>query len=325
MRRRDFFCAIVSGLMLSPVWGLAQQSGRRPVVGLLITHPPLSDPVVDWLRDGLAKFGYKDGRNIRLEARTASGQLNRVAALARELVELPVDVIVLVNDVAMRAVLEVSDTIPIVSVGYTNDPHRKGWIDSYRRPGGNVTGLFNVNSALGAKRLEMLEELLPEASRIAVLWDPSFGGEQFEELRQVAPNFGLELHPLVVDSPEDIGGAFEAAVANKYDAVLLVWTPVFYLHRARIAELGLKLNMPTICDLHPIVEAGALISLGSDVIYPFERAAYYVSRILKGARASDLPVERLSKLRFVVNLRTAKAIGVSVPQSILFRADEVIE
>ncbi len=325
MRRRDLLFAIVSGLMFSPVPGFAQQSGRVPVVGLLITHPPITDPVVEWLRAGLAKFGYEDGRNIRLETRTALGQLDRLPALARELVELPVDVIVLVNDAAMRAVLEVSDTIPIVSVGYTNDPQGKDWIDSYRRPGGNVTGLYNFNAALGAKRLEILKELLPSASRIAVLWDPAFAEGQLQELQQAAPVFGLELHPFVIDGPEDIDGAFEQAAANKYDAALLVWSPVVYLHRKRIAELGLMLNMPTMCDTNLLVESGALISLGTDTWYPVERAAYYVQRILKGAQASELPVEQLSKLRFVVNLKTATAIGVSVPQSILFRADEVIE
>jgi len=325
MNRRDLLLLTASGLILSPLSGFGQQTGRMPIVALLITHPPVTDPVVEWFRAGLAKYGYEDGRNVRLEVRTALGQLDRVPALANELVDLPADVIVVVNDFAMRAVLQVTDTIPIVSVGYTNDPLGQGWIASYRRPGGNVTGVFTFNAALGAKRLEIIKEMLPDASRVAVLWDPAFGGRQLEEVEQAAPRFGLELYPSVIRGPAAIDQAYEAASANGMDAFLLLWTPVFYLYRDRIADLGLKTRTPTICDIHPIVEAGGLISFGADAIYPFERAGDYVSRILQGANPSELPVERLSKLRFVVNLNTAKTLGIEVPQSILLRADEVIE
>ena len=324
MKRRDLLLGVALGLALSPLSAIAQAT-KVPTVAFLITHPPVTDPVVQWFRAGLAKYGYEDGRNVRLEVRTALGQLDRVPALAKELVDVPADVIVVVNDVAMRAVLQQTDTIPIVSIGYTNEPLSQGWIASYRRPGGNVTGVFTFNAALGAKRLEIIKETLPEASRIAVLWDPAFGGRQLDEVEQAAPRFGLELYPSVIRSPEEIDQAYETASANKIDAVLLLWTPVFYLYRDRIADLGLKTKTPTICDIHPIVEAGGLISLGADAIYPFERAGDYVSRILEGANPSELPVERLSKLRFVVNLRTAKVLGIDMPQSILLRADEVIE
>ena len=324
MKRRDLLLGVALGLALSPLSAIAQAT-KVPTVAFLITHPPVTDPVVQWFRAGLAKYGYEDGRNVRLEVRTALGQLDRVPALAKELVDVPADVIVVVNDVAMRAVLQQTDTIPIVSIGYTNEPLSQGWISSYRRPGGNVTGVFTFNAALGAKRLEIIKETLPEASRIAVLWDPAFGGRQLDEVEQAAPRFGLELYPSVIRSPEEIDQAYETASANKIDAVLLLWTPVFYLYRDRIADLGLKTKTPTICDIHPIVEAGGLISLGADAIYPFERAGDYVSRILEGANPSELPVERLSKLRFVVNLRTAKVLGIDMPQSILLRADEVIE
>ncbi|MDX1440577.1 MAG: ABC transporter substrate-binding protein, partial [Rubricoccaceae bacterium] len=209
MKRRDLLRIIASGLILAPLSGFSQQSGRVPIVGFLITHPPITDPVVDWLRGGLAMFGYEDGRNVRLEVRTALGQIDRVPALAKEMVDLPADVIVVVNDVAMRALLQLTDTIPIVSVGYTNDPLGQGWIASYRRPGGNVTGVFTFNAALGAKRLEIIKETLPEASRIAVLWDPAFGGRQLDEVEQAAPRFGLELYPSVIRGPTEIDQAYE--------------------------------------------------------------------------------------------------------------------
>jgi putative tryptophan/tyrosine transport system substrate-binding protein len=302
----------------------AQQSDHVPVVGLLITHPPVTDKVVQTLRDGLRQYGYEDGRNVRLEVRTALGQLERVPGLARELVAFPSDVIVLVNEPALRAVRELTAAIPIVMVGYTDDPVTVGWIESYRRPGGNVTGIFNVNAALTGKRLEMLHEMLPKVIRVAVVWDPAFGRRQLEELKQGAELLRLQLQPIEVSAPEGIEAAFKTAKRGSAGAVILLWSPVFYLQRARIAALALQAGLPTIGELNVQAEAGWLFTYGSDAFFPFERAAYFVDRLLKGARAADLPVEQISRLKLVVNLRTAKALGIAIPQSILVRADEVI-
>jgi putative ABC transport system substrate-binding protein len=302
----------------------AQPSSRVPVVGMLITHPPVTDKVVDTLRTGLREFGYVDGRSVRLEVRTALGQLDRVPGLAQELVRLPADVIVLANEPALRAVRQATTTIPIVMVGYTDDPVTLGWIEGYRRPGGNVTGIFNVNSALVAKRLELLRELLPKVSRVAVLWDPAFGRRQLDQLLQAAPILGVRIQPIEVRGPGDLEAAIQTAKRKNVGALMLVWTPMFYLNRSRIAALALEAGLPTITDLDVITEVGGLLSYGADSFYPFEQAAYFVDRLLKGANAADLPVEQISKLKLIVNLKTAKALGITIPESILLRADEVI-
>jgi len=324
MKRRDLLLGVFLGLLLCPSSTSAQEA-KVPIVAFLITHPPVTDPVVQWFRDGLAKYGYEDGSNIKLEVRTALGQLDRVPQLAKELVDMPADVIVLVNDISMRAVMEYTRTIPIVSVGYTNDPLALGWIESYRRPGGNVTGIYNVNRTLGPKRLEILKEVLPSASRVAVFYDPALGKRELREIQQYAPRLGLQLIPIAIKSAGDLEDAFDAAAAKKAGAVLLLWTPIVYLERSRVAALGLQRRLPVVCDIHPIVEEGALISLGSDAEYPFERVAFYVDRILNGTPVADIPVEQVSKLKFVVNLKTARELDVEIPQSILLRADEVIE
>jgi putative ABC transport system substrate-binding protein len=322
MNRRDAV-AVLASMLVWPALATAQQPGRVPVVGMLITHPPVDDQVVESVRIGLRQFGYEDGRNIKLEVRSALGRVDRVPALAEELVRLQVDVIVLVNEVALRAVRQATTTIPIVMVGYTDDPVDVGWIESYRRPGGNVTGIFNVNSALAAKRLEILKETLPNVSRVAVLWD-NFGRRQLEELRRAAELLHVQLEPIQIQGSEDLAAAFKSARRKKAGAVLLTWSPVFYLHRARVATLALDSGLPTITDVDVETEAGCLLSYGSGAYDSFVRAGYFVDRLLKGAKASDLPVEQISTLRLVVNLKTANALGITIPQSILLRADEVI-
>jgi putative ABC transport system substrate-binding protein len=291
---------------------------------MLITHPPVTDPVVVALRTGLQQLGYEDGRNMKLEVRTALGQLERVPGLAEELVRLPADVIVLANEPALRAVTQATKTTPIVMVGWTDDPASIGWIDSYRRPGGNVTGLFVVNSALISKRLQLMRETLPNVSRVALLWDPTFGQRQLEEARRIAPELGLRVQPIEVHSQGDLAPAFNTAKRANAGAVLLVWTPMFYVHRARVAALGLETRLPIFTDISVLVEAGGLLSYGSFGAESFVRAAYYVDRLLRGAKAADLPVEQMSNIKLVVNQKTATALGIAIPQSILFRADEVI-
>ena len=290
---------------------------------MLITHPPVDDPVVESVRIGLRQYGYEDGKNIKLEVRSALGRVDRVPALAGELVRLRVDVIVLVNEVALQAVRQATMTIPIVMVGYTDDPVAVGWIESYRHPGGNVTGIFNVNSALAGKRLEILKETLPNVSRVAVLWD-NFGQRQLEELRHAAELLHVQLEPIQIQGPKDLAAAFKSARRKKAGAVYLTWSPVFYVHRVRLATLALESGLATVTDVDVEAEAGCLLSYGSGAYDSFVRAGYFVDRLLKGAKASDLPVEQISTLKLVVNLKTADALGTTIPQSILLRADEVI-
>ncbi len=325
MNRRTLLAGLVGGLILVPIRSAAQRPGGRvPVVGMLITHPPVTDAVVEALRTGLRKFGYEDGRNIKVEVRSALGQLDRVPALAEELVRLPVDVIILANEPALRAATKATRTIPIVIAGYTNDPAAAGWIESYRRPGGNVTGVFTVNSALVSKHLELIKEMLPNATRVALLWDPAFGRRQLEEARRVAPGLGLRLQPIEVRSEADLAGAFAAARQQSAGAVLLIWTPLFYVHRVRVAALGLATRLPVFSDMSSMAEDGGVISYGSLGIASFVRAAYFVERLLHGTKAAELPVEQMTNISLVVNLRAARALGLTIPESILLRADEVI-
>ena len=302
---------------------VAQQPARLPVIGLFITHPPVNDPVVEALRIGLRQFGYEDGRNIKLEVRTAEGQLNRVPGIAEELVRLQADAIVVGNEVALRATMKATSTIPIVMLGFNDDPVVLGWINSYSRPGGNVTGIYNVNAALISKRLELVRQTLPNVTRVAILWD-AFGRRQLEELRRAAKALDVQLQLIELGDPQDLTPAFKTAKRKRADAVLLVWSPVFYVQRARVAALGIELMLPVFTDLDNLARAGALLSYGSDREHNLVRAAYFVDRVLRGSKPADLPVEQISKLKLVVNLKTAKALGISIPESILLRADEVI-
>ena len=322
MNRRHALTTMLSALLWPP--SLLAQQQRMPVIGVLVTHPPLTDQIFDWLRAGLKKFGYVDGKNIKLELRSALGQLEHVAALAEELVRLPVDIVVVVNEVAVRAVTQATRTIPIVLVGYTNDPLALGWIESYRRPGGNLTGVFAVDLSLGAKRLEILKEALPGISRVAVLWDPAFGRRELEAIRRAALVLRVEIEPIEVPRAEDLTTAARTALQKKAGALMLTWSPLFYAHRKQAAEIARTTGLPAIGPTTALAEAGVLLAYGSDNRYNWGRAGYFIDRLLKGARAAELPVEQVSRFKLVVNLKTAETLGIKLPQTILLRADEVI-
>lgn len=322
MNRRRALSALVS-VLLWPAGVSAQQPRRMPVVGLLITHPPVDDVVVDFFRAGLRKYGYEEGKNFKLEVRTALGHLDRVPSLAEELIRLPVDVLVVVNEVALHASRKLTRTTPIVMLGFIDDPVSLGVIQSYSHPGGNITGVFNVNAALSAKRLEILKETLPNLTRAAVLWD-AFSKRQLEELEQAARALKIRLDLIEVRDARGLDAAFLSAKAHKAGAVIMNFSPVFWVNRKRIAAIAIDEALPTISDMQILGYSGCLLAYGSDSAYNWERGAYFVDRLLKGADPAELPVERLSRLTLVVNLKTAKALGITIPESILLRADEVI-
>jgi putative ABC transport system substrate-binding protein len=324
MKRRTALAALATTLVW-PAVALPQVQGRMPVVGLLITHPPVNDLVVDLLRTGLREYGYEERKNIRIEVRSALGKLERVPGLAQELVEVPVDVIVVVNEIAVRAVTQATRTIPIVLVGYTSDPVAMGWVESYRRPGGNLTGVFAVDIALAAKRLEVLKETLPGLARVVMFWDPSFSRRELEETQHAARSLGVELSAIEVRRAEDLITALQAAKQRKAGALILGWSPVFWVSRHQVGALYREAGLPAITAMTHLAEAGVLLSYGSDNVYNWVRAASFVDRLLKGARAAELPVEQASRIKLVVNLKTAKSLGIIIPQSILLRADEVIQ
>jgi putative ABC transport system substrate-binding protein len=255
--------------------------------------------------------------------RTALGHLDRVPALAEELIRLPVDVLVVVNEVALHASRKLTRTTPIVMLGFIDDPVSLGVIQSYSHPGGNITGVFNVNAALSAKRLEILKETLPNLPRAAVLWD-AFSKRQLDELEDAARVLKIQLDLIEVRDSNSLDGAFKSAKAHKAGAVIMNFSPVFWINRKRIALLAIEQKLPTISDMQILGQSGCLLAYGSDSLFNWERGAYFVDRLLKGADAAELPVERLSRLTLVVNLKTAKTLGITIPDSILLRADEVI-
>jgi putative ABC transport system substrate-binding protein len=322
LNRRNIIIALTVTLLFpSLVWSKEQD---MPAIGVLITHAPADDPVVHALRKGLRDYGYEDGKNIRVVVRTAMGDLDKVQGLADELVQLDVKAIVLVNESAARAALKATSTIPIVLVGYTDDPVALGWIDSYRHPGGNLTGIFSVDAELSAKRLEILRDTLPGLSRVAVFWD-NYGRRQVKDVENAAAALGLKLATVEVKGADDLERAFKAAAAQNAEALLLLWSPVFYVGRTRMGELALRFKLPTMTELPAIVYAGGLLCYGSKRNYNWERAAYFIDRLLKGARAADIPVERRARFRLIVNLKAAEALRIQIPESVLLRADEVIQ
>ena len=304
------------------VW--AQQPDRVRVVGSLAlgaTRP--SDPIYEAIREGLREVGYVEGRDFRIEHRTAEGRLDQLPRVARELVELKVDVIVTGNDEATRAAKQATSTIPIVALLYNHDPVAAGFIQSFNHPGGNITGVTVRDSELAGKRLELLKEMLPGLSRVAVFYDLP-GREELAVLKPAARSLGIHLHLLELKPPHDFDAMFKAAKAQKAGAVIVLHAPQFYVNRSRIGTLALKNKVPLSAAFRDITAAGGLMSYSTDVRDEYFRGAYFIDRVLKGAKPSDLPFEETAKIKLVVNLRTADALGVTIPQSILLRADEVI-
>ena len=301
----------------------AQQPARIPVVGVLVTHAAANDPTFEPLRVGLRELGYEEGRNIKLEIVTAEGQLDRLPGIAQELVRQKVDVIICPNEVSARAALKATTTIPIVLTGFVKDPVRSGLVDSFARPGGNVTGLYAHYLDLDGKLLQILKELVPGASRVAVFRGAGFASPP-DELQHAAQSLRVKLDLTEVRGSGDLEPAFKAAKRMKADAVMLLAAPIFYLDRARVARLARDARLPAIASFNQFVEAGGLISYGADLFDNWKRAAYYVDRLLKGAKPSDLPIEQASKLKLAVNLKTAKTLGIRIPESIMLQADEVV-
>jgi len=322
MSRSSLLFAVTSVLafLIAPV--SAQQAAEIRMVGVLVTHAAADDPVFDNLRAGLRDYGYEDGRNLKLEILTAAGQLNRLPGLAEELVRRKVDVIVCPNEAGTRAALAATHAIPIVMLGFSYDPVALGLVESLSRPGGNVTGLYSSTFELEGKRLEILKEALPGVSRVAIFWEDPFGRKALSDLQRASRSLGLRLDLVEIRKAQELESAFKVARGKKAGAVLLVWSPTFYVHRAEVAALAVQMRMPTVAAF--AIENGALISYGADNVETFKRAAYYVDRLLKGAKPGELPVEQMSKLKLSVNLRTAKTLGITIPESILQRADEVI-
>jgi len=274
----------------------------------------------------MRQLGYVEGQGVSFEPRWAQGDTDRLAKLATELVGLKVDLIVTGGTSAAIAAKRATSTIPIVTAT-GSDPVAVGLVSSLRQPGGNVTGMTSINSELSAKRLDLLRNVAPRASRIAILWDERDAGSRLgvDGTEAAAKTAGLTMHSVPVSSAAGLEAAFATVVRGRAGALIIVGTARLFSYRKRIAELAVKHRLPTVVGSREYVEAGGLASYGTDFPALFRRAVTFVDKILKGAKPADLPMEQPTKFELVINLKTAKALGLKIPQSILIRADEVIQ
>src|SRR6266540_4978916 len=323
------FSAVLALLMLTvPLGAVAQPGGKVYRIGYL--SPSSATNVscfTEAFRQGLRELGWVEDQNIVIEYRFAEGQFDRLPDLAAELVRLKVDVVVAIPTPAAVAAKNATATIPIVMAN-VGDPVGLGLIASLARPGGNVTGLsYSVGMETFGKSLELLKTAVPEVRRVAVLSNPANPAHALaiSSLKVAAPSLRLELQFLAARGPNDFDGAFGAMAKGRAGAVLVAADSLFHFHRARLANLTTKHRLPSMHGLREIVEAGGLMSYGPDTTYQIWHAATYVDKILKGAKPADLPVEQPTKFEVVINLKTAKALGLTIPPSLLQRADEVIE
>jgi putative ABC transport system substrate-binding protein len=305
----------------------AQQPTKIPRIGYLSATSPSVNPTrIEAFRQGLRELGYVEGKNIVIEWRYAEGKQDRIPALAAELVRLKLEVIVTGGPAITPAVKEATTTIPIV-MGYDNDPVGYGFVASLARPGGNITGLANFNPELSGKRLELLKEIIPKLSRVAMLGTSTQPGnaQALREVEVAAGAFGVKLQYLDVLDPKDIETAFRAASKGHADALLMIVTgAVLNSHRIQIADLAVKNRLPAVYGQPQYVEDGGLMCYAPSYTDLFRRAATYVDKILKGAKPADLPVEQPRKFELIINLKAAKQIGLTIPSNVLARADKVI-
>ena len=321
---------VVSVVLLFPVHSVfAQPPTKIPRIGFLpgSGDPNTPGPQVEAFRQGLRDLGYVEGKNILVEFRYLEGNVNRAPALVAELVQLKVDVLVLITLPSIRAAKQATKTIPIVMLT-TVDPVGTGLVDSLARPGGNITGLTRLQRELSGKRLELLKEVVPGISRVGAVWDSNASGPDigFKEYETAARVLNIQLQSLEVRGPTpDLEVAFQAAAKGRVSALITIGNPVLSRYQKQITEFTIKTRTSSMCEGSAYVEAGCLMSYSASDAESYRRAAYFVDKILKGTKPADLPVEQPMKFELVINLKTAKQIGLTIPQSVLFRADKVIK
>ena len=324
MERRAFITGMAGGLLAAPFVADAQQA-KVYRIGILSTGNPRSTAIFQAFEQRLHDLGYIEDQNLAIEFRNAEGRIDRLPGLAAELVRLNVDVVIVASDPGTRAVKEASAKIPIVIVSVNYDPIALGYIKSLARPGTNVTGVLFLHRELTAKRIELFKEILPTVNRVSVLSDPQ-GADQLRALEAANRSMGLKLQVLQLGNPSyDFESAFRIAMRARAEALYVLTTPVIFRERSTIAQLALKNRLPTSFAHREHVDAGGLMSYGPNFEDMWRLAAVFVDKILKGAKAADLPVEQPTKFELVINLKTAKALGLTIPPSVLLRADQVIE
>jgi putative ABC transport system substrate-binding protein len=319
----ELAAAFILGLFTPPLSAEAQQVGKVYRIGILAN---VSGRIWGPFIEGLRELGYVEGQNITIEFRSSEGKYERLPGLAAELVRLKVDVIVAPANENIVAAKQATRTIPIVMAGSV-DPVGSGLVASLARPGGNVTGLSLSAPALAGKQLQLLKEIVPRISKVAVLWNPTNRAIRslLGEAKMAAPSLGVQLQILEARGPDEIPGAFAAMAKERAGALLVPSDGMFLLHRTRIADSAAKSRLPAMYGRSEFVDAGGLMSYAPSLGDNLRRAASYVDKILKGAKAADLPVEQPAKFDLVLNLKTAKALGLTISPSILLQTSRVIE
>ncbi len=316
------------GTLVAPLTAGAQPAKKVPRIGVLYaTAPASASQNVEAFSQGLREHGYLEGQNIVVERRYGEARPERMAELAAELVRLKVDVIVTSTDQAIAAVKQQTRMIPIVMV-FSSDPVGTGFVASLARPGGNITGLTSISPELSAKRMELLKEVIPGLSRVAIMWNPDVRGNllQYKETAEAARSLHLQLQSVEVSQADDIERAFSAFTTGRAEALIVFpVNPLAFANRAQIASLAQKHRLPTMYGRRENVDAGGLIAYGPNPADAWRRAATYVDKILKGAKPGDLPVEQPTEFELVINLKTAKGLGLTIPPSLLRRADAVVQ
>jgi putative ABC transport system substrate-binding protein len=328
MDRRTFM--ILTGVLPA---ALRQADAQRPASVARIGFLSPASPAGGWdirlqaFRDGLRELGYVEGKNLQLETRWGEGNLERLPVLAAELVQLKVDVIVAASSPAVVAARQATRTIPIV-MPLSSDPVGDGLVASLAHPGGNITGLSVMSPELGEKRIQLLKEIFPKLSHaMDVLWNPDYVGmrARFEQALAAAPAVGLSVRSVEARDTRELNAALDAIIPEHPDALLILVDPLTLSQRSRIVDFAAEQRLPAIYESSDFVDVGGLISYGTNGRDQFRRAASYVDRILRGAKPGDLPIEQPTTFELVINMRAAKALGITIPQSVLIRADRVIE
>ena len=322
MDRRAFLATLTGGLLAAPLAAEGQPAGKVSRIGVVVGGVDYTDN----LRQGLREQGWVEGQNVVVLKRVWEGRTEQFPKIIADLIQLKVDIIVSSSTPAVRAAKESTRTIPIVMAGLT-DPVGAGLISSLARPGGNITGLTNIFTELSAKRLELLKEVAPRVSRVAILWNPTHPGQAiaWQQTQQAAQTLGLVLFSAEGRRPEGFSPAFTAILVERAEALLVLPDPLTSFHRHQTADFAVKQRLPSVYAASYWVQAGGLLSYGPSFPEIWRRAGVYVDKILKGARPADLPIEQPTKYELVINLKTAKALGLTIPQSLLLRADQVIE
>ncbi len=323
LRRREFIVLVGAAAVAWPLAAPAQQpAGKVPRIGFL--QGPRNENVAAFIQ-GLRDAGYIDGQNALIETRIYETAFDRLPDLANELIDLKCNVIVAASRYAFEAAMRATSTTPIVGIDLESDPVASGWAKSLGRPGGNFTGLFLDLPELSGKQIELLKEAVPTLSRLGVLWDSAIGAVQFDATQAAARAAGVTLLSLPIRSPEDFKDAFDRAARERIHGVVVLSSPLILGQRLQIAEWAVKARLPTISLFTLLPASGGLMAYGPNLPDMYKRAATYVDRILKGAKVAELPIERPTRFALVINLKTAKALGLTIPESFLLRADEVID